>query len=240
MAEPFSPSTSIADRSPTANGDSAPAVVDAAPFYAPPRVGVLSWIFLAVLTIVLAALIRTTVFESFRIPSESMIPTLMPGDYIFVAKYELGFDLTGQGVRQGVWRKPERGDVVVFSLLGEASANTDQTRFIKRIVALPGETIEIENFVAYVNGKIVDTPESIRRSNNPQTIADHRGRWGPVLLGSDEYFVLGDNRINSEDSRYLGPIRSSDIEGRATFIYWSAGDEGLLTPRWKRVFKGIQ
>jgi signal peptidase I len=170
--------------------------------------------------VLLALLIRTLVVQAFKIPSGSMIPTLLVGDHILVNKFLYRF------------RDPARGDVVVFKY------PVDETRdFIKRIVAVGGEEVFIKDRSVYVNCR---PPEAACRP-----IDDPWGRYedrpgggetfGPVHVPADAYFVMGDNRNNSQDSRYWGFVRRDKIKGLAFMIYWSWDSERHDTPLWARV-----
>ncbi|MBL7661185.1 signal peptidase I [bacterium] len=198
---------------------------------------------LLALTIALVVLFRIFVFQSFKIPSESMLPTLKVGDYILVDKFFYGANLPKFFVGLTPSRKPQRNDVVVFDVRPGfeelVQGNNANEHFIKRIIGLPGETIEIKNFQAYINGVFSDL-EQVIVSTDPNISELHHGNYGPVTLQDNQYFVLGDNRMNSKDSRYFGPVALEDIEGKAFIIYWSwnAGSR-YGSVRWERVAKLI-
>lgn len=155
-----------------------------------------------VLAVVLAAAIRIWLFEPFYIPSPSMQPTLCPGDRIIVSKIAYR------------WRKPQRGDVIVFRFPLDTSRD-----FIKRVIALEGETVEIKNSCVYVNG---------RRLNEPYLPKELMPNYGPFTVPKGCYFVMGDNRNNSEDSRVWGALASKYLVGKALVIYWPPGRVGLI------------
>lgn len=155
-----------------------------------------------VLAVILAAIIRIWLFEPFYIPSPSMQPTLYPHDRIIVNKAVYRF------------HPPERGDIVVFKFPLDPSRD-----LIKRIVALEGETIEIRQGYVYING---------RRLEEPYISNELTPNYGPYRVPKGYYFVMGDNRNNSEDSRIWGPLAKKYIIGKAIFIYWPPGRMGLL------------
>ena len=159
-----------------------------------------NWFFNDVLesvliAVVLAFLIRMFVFQPFYIPSSSMEPTLMPNDRIIVNKFIYRF------------REPARGDVIVFKYPLDP-----QRDFIKRLIGLPGETVEIKNSVLYINGAEVEEsylPESSFFND-----------YGPIKVEAGHYFMMGDNRNNSEDSRVWGLLPKENIVGKAILVYW--------------------
>ncbi len=180
--------------------------------------------------VLLALLIRTFVVQAFKIPSGSMIPTLLVGDHILVNKFVYRF-----------W-DPRRGDVIVFKYPVDESRD-----FIKRIIAVGGEDLVIKDQKIYINCRPAEP--------TCQPIADPWGRWEDRYGGAvsettsvhvppGSYFVMGDNRNNSQDSRYWGFVRRDKIKGRAFMIYWSwdseRDDRGLWDRlRWSRIGKLI-
>ncbi len=166
--------------------------------------------FLEFLIIVLVAFalvfgfVRPFVLEAFYIPSESMVPTLEVGDRVFVNKFIYRF------------HEPERGDIVVFGSL----ENGDDD-LIKRVVAVPGDRVRIHNGVLKVNGETQEEPY-VKAQFPDGTI------YGPEKVPEGEVFVMGDNRANSRDSRFFGPVPIDDIEGKAFFRYWPPSRIGLV------------
>ncbi|HLJ61749.1 MAG TPA: signal peptidase I [bacterium] len=148
-------------------------------------------IFAAVLSLV----IITFVVQAFYIPSGSMEPTLMVDDRILVAKFLYRFEPV------------QRGDVIVFRYPLNPSRD-----FVKRVIGLPGQHVQLKEGVVYVDGA--------RVSEKGYTIRPDFGNYGPITVPPNEYFVLGDNRNNSEDSRFFGYVPRANIIGRAVFIYW--------------------
>lgn len=154
------------------------------------------------------ALIRREVVEAFTIPSGAMTPTLLVGDHILTNK---------RAYRAG---DPERGDVAVLE------DPTDSTKlFVKRVVGLPGDTIELRRAVVWLNGAPLDEPYALRGDGT--TPAD----YPPLTIPRGYYFVLGDKRDASNDSRAWGPVAREKFRGRAQLVYWS-WDDGV---RWERV-----
>ena len=175
-----------------------------------------------VLAIVLALLIQAFLVKPFRIPSSSMADTLRPGDRVLVDRvvYHL--------------RRPRRGDIVVF----EYPKNRN-IMFIKRVIGLPGDTLETRAGRLYVNGRLLDEPylhqtDGVRDPTNagePVARTTMRDPWTlalPYTVGRDEYFVMGDNRTGSDDSRTWGTVPAANIIGAAFFTYWPPGRVGTL------------
>ena len=178
--------------------------------------------FLALLAI--AVLIFRSFFLSpFNIPSESMQPRLLIGDYLLVnkmaygySKYSLPFSVPLIPGRVFA-RTPERGDVAVFK-----APPTAQNDYIKRVIGLPGDVVEIRSNQVYVNGEPLDEPYLTPSRN------DDGFSMAPFALGEDEYFVMGDNRDDSLDSRYWGFVPDANIVGRAFFIWMNFGSFGRI------------
>ena len=204
--------------------------------------------FFPVLLFVLV--IRSFVFEPFRIPSGSMMPTLLQGDYIFVKKYAYGLRLPVLETKIVETGKPERGDVVVFRLPEDPSVN-----YIKRVVGLPGDTLEYVNHRLTINGEPVplnpdpDPPAAETTPRFVETLDDrehailiaHPGntmRDGVYRVREGHYFMLGDNRDNSKDSRFLGEIPETHLVGEAARIWMHM--DGLEVPDWERIGTKIE
>jgi signal peptidase I len=184
--------------------------------------------------LVLTALLRTFVIQAFRIPSESMVKTLLVGDFLFVNKFEYGAKIPFTHLRLPGLRKPRRGDVIVFR-----SPRDPGKDLVKRCIAVGGQTIEIKDKTVVVDGRPLDEPYVIHIDPNIRPAAlDPRDNFGPYTVPSGDLFMMGDNRDNSEDSRYLGPVDMDLVKGRAMFFYWSwDAKEGM--PRWGRLFRAI-
>lgn len=213
--------------------------------------------------VLIALFLRAFVVEAFKIPSGSMIPTLQVGDHIFVNKFIYGVRVPFTNIKFGMeYRKPRRGEVIVFIYPKEPDKD-----FIKRIVAVEGDTVEVRDNQIFVNG--VGVPRSHvagdctyedfveetakweerhcdawieTRPNGDKytTIYDYNGgvhSTRPVTVPKDSVFVMGDNRDNSHDSRYWGFVPFDLIKGKAMIIWWSHGEPEGV--RVKRLFKLI-
>jgi signal peptidase I len=184
--------------------------------------------------LVLTALLRTFVIQAFRIPSESMVKTLLVGDFLFVNKFEYGAKIPFTHIRLPGVRKPQRGDIIVFQFPQDPSKD-----FIKRCIATGGETVEIKDKNVYVNGRELDEPYAVHSDSTVRPAGfDFRDNFGPYTVPKGDLFMMGDNRDNSNDSRYWGPLDMDLVKGRAMFLYWS-WDGSHLSPRWSRLFRII-
>ncbi len=155
-----------------------------------------------VIAFVLAFLITTFVVQGFVIPTGSMETTIMPGDRVFANKFIYRFS------------EPERGDVIVFKYPLDPSKN-----YVKRVIGLPGDKLEIKNGVVYINDKVLSEPYVAYPSSD---------NFGPKVIGEDELFAMGDNRINSEDSRFWGTVPMENLRGEAFLTFWPLNRIGLL------------
>jgi len=206
-----------------------------------------------ILAMLLAFAIRVFMVQAFKIPSGSMIPTLLVGDHILVSKLSYGIQWPGDckfrvsfppvtcytSHALVSFGDPQQGDVIVFRF-----PEDEEKDFIKRIVGLPGDTIEVRNKIVFVNGKALDDkgftqrvdPGIIHGSVNP------RDNFGPVTVPDKSYFVMGDNRDQSLDSRFWGYVRLEKIRGKAFRIYWSWSGHGEWTQwvRWERIGQAIR
>jgi signal peptidase I len=234
--------------------------------------------------LLIALLVRSLVIETYYVPSESMLPTLLIGDHMLVNKFAYGARIPFTDIQLPALREPERGDVVTFVLGRKGPARIcpvdrcpDYRRegFVKRIVGLPGDTIEIQS------GRVILNGEPLRVEYVGETFADDAGtalRLGSELLGGarhailddpkkkglgqvritvpeGRYFMLGDNRDNSNDSRGWGTVRRADVKGPVMLIYWSWNNRGswwsMLNPvtwwklltretRWSRFGRRVE
>jgi len=181
-----------------------------------------------IIAVILALFIRTFVVQAFKIPTGSMENNLLIGDHLLVNKFVVG--PTASPVERALLpvRPIKRGDVIVFKYPEEPSRD-----FIKRVIGLPGETLELRDKKVSINGSPLDEPY-VHFLEPPGTSAefrevtstDVRERYGPVTVPPNQYFVMGDNRDNSQDSRYWGFLPRDYIKGKAVVIYWSY-DAGL-------------
>ena len=201
--------------------------------------------FFPVLLIVLV--IRSFVFEPFRIPSGSMMPTLLQGDFIFVKKFAYGLRLPVLETKFIETGEPERGDVVVFRLPNDPSVN-----YIKRVIGIPGDTVTYEDHRLNINGRLVELEQSADASAAAPEFIEHLGdRAHRILVTSPysvndntytvpegHYFVMGDNRNNSKDSRFIGAIPETHLVGEAVRVWMHM--DGLSWPRWDRIGTKIQ
>jgi signal peptidase I len=193
-------------------------------------------VFMGILVIALIVVCRAFLFQTFKIPSGSMFPTLKIGDHIIVNKFIYGISVPGIEGRRWRYRLPQKGDVVVFYRFSEFEDIDSNTHYIKRIVAVPGDVVEVREFRTYVNGVGIGKDDDVFVGPESDLGSTSGRSYGPVELQGGEYFVLGDNHANSRDSRFYGPIHLSDIEGQAEMIYWSWKMEGgSTTVRWGRV-----
>jgi signal peptidase I, bacterial type len=172
------------------------------------------WAESIIIALILALLIRTFVIQAFKIPSGSMIPTFEIGDRIFVSKFIYGARIPFTDIRLPALRQPQRGDIVVF-----VSTETPKKDFVKRLIALENETVEIKNGNILINGKSIDGPSSIT-SNYYYNRGDFGKELEAVKVPEGSYFVLGDNSANSRDSRYWGFFPKKNLIGKVIFLYW--------------------
>ncbi|MDP2279136.1 MAG: signal peptidase I [Nitrospirota bacterium] len=171
--------------------------------------------------LILAMLIRTYIIQAFKIPSGSMIPTLLIGDHILVNKFLYGTKIPFKDKRVLMFKKPERGDMIVFKY----PENPDKD-FIKRVVAIEGDVIESKNKKVHVNGNKVNEPYAQHTDSSMRPMGiEPRDNFGPVIVPKNKYFVMGDNRDQSYDSRYWGYVDIKDVKGKALILYWSWDSE---------------
>jgi signal peptidase I len=238
--------------------------------------GVVETVKTVVYAVLIALAVRTVAFEPFNIPSGSMVPTLLVGDYLFVSKFSYGYSRYslpfGLPLFSGriFFHSPERGDVVVFKLPSDNS-----TDYIKRVIGLPGDHIQMKSGNLYINDQLVPRKriqDYLYQEGNGTVLplaqyietlpngVQHRiikmGDNGPLdntpvyNVPSGEYFMMGDNRDNSQDSRVLsavGYVPAENLIGRAEFIFFSTDGSARLWEVWKwpftirysRLFHGV-
>lgn len=224
--------------------------------------------------VIIAILIRTFMFEPFKIPSASMYPTLYIGDFLFVSKYTYGYSKHSLPfslplIKDRVWfDEPERGDVVVFKF-----PQDNKTDFIKRVIGLPGDTIKLIKGRLFINGEMLDREQIedfTRRDERGNAVRYYQyietlpeGKEHKILEISDNqlydnieevtvpensYFMMGDNRDESDDSRAsVGFVPKENLVGKARFLFFSHGQDGeWYKPwewprkiRWERLFNKI-
>lgn len=199
-----------------------------------------------VVAIIVALFIRTFLFQAFKIPSGSMEPSLLVGDHVLVNRFALAPAPTPAERALLPARAVRRGAIVIFKYPPEPDRD-----LVKRVIGLPGETIELAGTQVLVNGRPIEepyarfavTPATSTAEAREVTEVDVRRKYGPVTVPAGHVFVLGDNRDNSRDSRYWGYLPLDHIKGRVLVIYWSfvtdatgARRPGLLGPtRWSRI-----
>jgi signal peptidase I len=225
--------------------------------------GLLEQIGTLLVAVLVAVGIRTFVVEPFRIPSGSMYPTLVVGDHLFVNKFVYGIRIPFTDTRLPGVRPPQRGDVVVFTVAkrggqtfpADLKPDLPREEFVKRIAGLPGETIEVRGGRVFINGEAIDMRRTGQQveddAGNRLSLVqvNHGSRHYQVLEDGDypftdfpptrvepgRYFVLGDNRDHSKDSRVWGTVRLAELKGPAFVLYWSWDFNGswgeLLSPR---------
>jgi signal peptidase I len=195
--------------------------------------------------VVIYLFIKTLFVEAFRIPSGSMIPTLLVGDWLFVNKLAYGPSIPFTDSRLPGYTNPKRGDVMVFVSPYQADNAPDFTpTLVKRLIGMPGDTLFMRDGVLNLDG--VPQRQSFAASNpsgnngdvNPDFDWQHKieakntrfgpppaqptlGNWGPLIIPADHYFMMGDNRYCSKDSRYWGVVPRGNIRGRPLFVYYS-------------------
>ena len=173
-----------------------------------------------VIAVILALFVRTWVVQAFKIPTGSMENNLLIGDHLLVNKFVFGPTLTAVDRALLPVRDIRRGDIVVFKYPDEPERD-----FIKRVIGLPGDTLELKAKKVYINGQPLDEPYvhflTPASEGGEVTSADVRERYGPVTVPEGQYFVMGDNRDNSQDSRYWGFLPRHYVKGKALMIYWS-------------------
>lgn len=201
------------------------------------------WLAVGPLALLLFLTVRTFAVEAFRIPSGSMESTLLVGDFLLVNKWVYGAEIPFTGRRLPAARIPRHNDVIVF----DWPVDPDKA-FVKRLVGLPGDTIAMREGVLQRNGRIVPEPylrgvgADIDGANGAVSGAlDARNSWGPLVVPARHYFVLGDNRGNSLDSRYWGFVPDSLLRGEPWVVYYSFTPDStravpwLTRIRWQRI-----
>ena len=190
------------------------------------------------IAILLALFIRTFVIQAFKIPSGSMLPTLLIGDHLLVNKFIYGIRVPFSGKVLVPLKDPKSGDIIVFKFPKDRSID-----YIKRVVGEPGDKIEVKNKKLYRNGKLAEDPYAHYTSTVvlPGSVSP-KDNFGPITVPEGKYFVMGDNRDNSSDSRFWGFVETNDVLGKAMIIYWSWDiDKPLLSAdrftsiRWGRL-----
>lgn len=191
-----------------------------------------------VIAVLLALFIRSFVVQAFKIPSGSMLSTLQIGDHLLVNKFIYGVKLPVTGTVVIPWKDPKRDDIVVFKYPKDRA-----TDYIKRVVGVTGDTIEIKNKQLYINGEAIENPHiQFTDKNIMKASAGPRDNMGPVKVPEGSIFVMGDNRDNSYDSRFWGFVPLKDVLGKAFILYWSwdlqkplVSVDRFTSIRWSRI-----
>ena len=192
-----------------------------------------------VIAVVLALFIRTFVVQAFKIPTGSMEPNLLIGDHLLVNKFVSAPTRWPAEKTVLPIDTIHRGDIIVFK-----HPKTPDRDLIKRTIGLPGETIELRDKRVYIDGKPLDEPYvhfMFPSGTADIPDGDVRRNFGPLTVPPGHYFMMGDNRDNSEDSRYWGPLPGDHVKGKALFLYMSFGEgEGSVAHvRWARILRQI-
>lgn len=221
----------------------------------------LEWIKTLGLTLIFLIILRSFLVQTFVITSGSMEDTLLVGDFLMVNRVALGTRIPGSLARTPGYSEPKRGEVLVFD-----PAHEDRMKLVKRLVGMPGDTLEMREKHLFVNGERQMEPyvkwgdstgddehpwmawqrEHVLPGTDRESYRPTRDNWGPLVVPEGFYFMLGDNRDFSLDSRYWGLIERWRIEGKAMFFYYSY-DRDSFTPfaflrevRWNRIGKVIR
>ena len=221
------------------------------------------WVQTFTIAVLVFLFVRAFFVEAFKIPSGSMERTLLPGDFLLVDKLAYGAQVPFTSLHIPGYRTPQRGDVIVFQY------PLDETKtYVKRLVGLPGDTLAMREGELVRNGVVLDEPYVVHsdpdldpgndqfgwqrhylvRTAEAAAFGDHptRNNWGPLIVPAGKYFALGDNRDNSEDSRYWGFVPSGNVRGRPLVVYYSyAPDSAERAPwlssiRWGRVGERVR
>lgn len=217
------------------------------------------WAKSIVIALALFLFLRTFLVQTFVITSGSMEETLLVGDMLVVNRVAIGSRIPATNLRIPGYSEPRHLDVMVFD-----PPHEETLKLIKRLIGMPGDTLEMRSRTLYRNGKPVEEPYVVHSAGadethpwmewqadylqdgvDPRTYAPTRDTWGPLVIPEDRYFMLGDNRELSLDSRYWGLLEGWRLEGRAVFTYFSY-NKGSYRPfpwvreiRWGRIIQGI-
>ncbi len=207
----------------------------------------------------LALAIRSCVIEPYNIPSSSLVPTLLVGDYLFITKFDYGysrhsFPLSLPLIPRGriLYTQPKRGDIVVFK-----EPVTNKTDYIKRVIGLPGDTVQMMQGRLYINNHLVERekkgteqwhteggdhlytryeetlPNGVKHDTYELGDNFQYDQTDPVHIPDGYFFVMGDNRDNSSDSRYFGLVPAENLEGKARMIFYSTNGDGWFFQFWR-------
>lgn len=193
-----------------------------------------------IVAVILALIIRTFVVQAFKIPSGSMEDTLLIGDHLLVSKFIYGVQFPWSDDRYLALRHPERGDVIVFEFPEDKDKSYFERRdFIKRVIGVPGDTVEVRNKQVFINGELYTIPQEVHKEESVVSAQyGPRDFMAPVTVPPGNYFVMGDNRDRSYDSRFWGFVAEPKIKGQAFIKYWSWDSEDFSV-RWNRIGRPI-
>jgi len=184
-----------------------------------------------IVALILAFFIRSFVVQAFKIPSGSMLQTLQIGDHLLVTKFAYGVKIPFTNSMIIEREGPERGDVIVFDFPEDPSKD-----FIKRVIGVPGDVVEIREKKLFLNGE--EQQEAYVQHVDASMSVPRRDNFGPVMVPENKYFVMGDNRDESYDSRFWGFVERNTIAGKALILYWSW--ESLTNVRWERIGQMVE
>ncbi len=205
------------------------------------------WVRPIIIVLVVTCSLRSAVADWNDVPTGSMNPTILEGDRIFVNKLAYDLKVPFTTMRLATWGAPQRGDIVVFD------SPKDGTRLVKRVIGLPGDTVELRNERLFINGqeapmsltaagKIMSGQEDLDgRTHRVQVLPYQPAMrsFGPLKVPDGCYWMMGDNRDNSADSRFFGPVPAKLIMGRASAVAISVDPADHYMPRWERFFKSL-
>jgi signal peptidase I len=187
-----------------------------------------------IIALAIALFVRSFVVQAFKIPSSSMEPTLLVGDHILVNKFIYGIRVPLINKKLSSFTQPRRGDVIVFIFPRDRSKD-----FIKRVIGQPGDKVEVKGREIYINDRSIEDRWGVYTTESP---SDYRN-YGPEVVPPGSLFVMGDNRDNSEDSRYWGFVPLDDVLGKAFIMYWSwdwRASSIVSKVRWERIGRLIR
>jgi len=207
------------------------------------------WCRSVLIAFALFLIIRAFLVEAFRIPTASMENTLLVGDFLVVNKAVYGAEVPGTALHLPAFAELERRDVIVFTPPHDPGKN-----YVKRVVGVPGDVLEMRAKTLYLNEVQLDEPYVrhvdprrdefhpdmawqagfLADGHDPASYRPTRDNWGPIRIPADRYFVLGDNRDNSEDSRYWGFVDKKSVRGRPWFVYYSFDSSSDGEAAWMR------
>lgn len=201
---------------------SSPDLITEKPEELRPKSAVREWLESLVFSLIFVFFFTKFIAQATQVPTESMMPTILVGDHFFLDKFAFPANYPDFLLSILPARQIKRGDIVAFK-----PPQDPNVPFIKRVIGLPGETIDIRNKKVFINGRRIEEPYQYLDEGAGQmaTMFSPRDTYGPLVIPPASYFMMGDNRDNSNDSRYWGPVLGKNIIGKPLFIYWSYADE---------------